>query len=92
MKILFAILAALAALTLAGCGKPGAYQPAFALEVRGDLSAPVTVEFHTASGMAITRPNADAATGEGDVNLGVPDGIPGSDAVDLIRSGLPSNL
>ena len=88
MKILTIILAALA---LSACaGTP--YEPAFKLEVSGDVTAPVTVEFHTASGMAITRPNADAATGEGDVNLGVPNGLSGGQAADLIRSGLPSGL
>jgi len=76
-------------LFLGGCaGTP--FEPAFRLEVAGDVTAPITVEFHTASGMAITRPADQAQTGEGDVSLGVPGGIPGPDAVDLIRSGIPS--
>ena len=89
MKILFAILAALA---LSACSSNPPYEPTFKLEVGGNVSSPIQVEFHTASGFAITRPADEASTGEGDVNLGVPDGLPGSDAVDLIRSGLPSNL
>jgi len=89
MKTLTIILAAM---TLGACAGTPKYEPAFSLEVSGDVTAPVTVEFHTASGMAITRPAADAATGEGDVNLGVPDGLSGGQAADLIRSGLPSGL
>ncbi len=81
------------AFALSACSSgPPKYEPAFSLKVGGDMTAPLTVEFHTASGMAITRPAAEAMTGEGDVNLGVPGGLSGSQATDLIRSGLPSGL
>lgn len=78
--------------TLGGCATPGQFTPAFRLEVGGDVSSPINVEFHEASGFAITRPADQSATGEGDVNLGVPGGLSGRQAVDLIQSNLPGGL